>query len=278
MATTTLAAFLTKFNNLIGDDFTGTTTSAGNAGKTTLIDSGLCKYGDGFFGDPDENPEWWVYVSSQLRPIKKFAADTGTISVFTAFSAQIGASTTYALHHYDRNRKIAAINQALNDAYPYFYARVEDATTLDGTGASANKYQVPATFTEFPDKIKKKHTSGTKYTITDITDFTAEEISGTRYFYADITEDDDIILVGKTYLTQFTTDASTTELSSSQADVVCLLAAANFYRNLSANVNSEDSGRFDSLSNRFEAMWNEKKMTARMPMIHSDKLDWGWTK
>ena len=267
--------FLVKFNNLIDDNLTGTTDAAGNAGGTTLIDSALKKYDDGYFGDPGRDTVWWVYVESQLRSIKKFISATGTINVHKAFTAQIASSKAYALHRFNRDKKKVAINQALNQAYPSFYARVEDATTLDGTGASVNKYTVPVTFTEFPTEIWKIHIADTKYTRTQITDYETEEIGGTRYFYANITEGDDILLIGKTYLSQFTTDTSTTELSDSQADVVVLLAASILYRNLSGFVNAADSGRFDSLANRYEAMYEARKIGA-MPILTSGKLDWNW--
>lgn len=274
--TIALTAFLTKFNNIIDDNLTGTTDATGNAAKTTLIDSALTKYDDGYFGDPESNPEWWVYTESQLRSIEKFVSATGTILVHKAFTAQIASAKAYAIHRFDRDKKIAAINQALNDAYPWFYARVEDETTLDGLGGSNNKYTVPATFTEFPDQIWKKNTSGTVITYTPITDFVATEVSGSRYFYADITIDDDILLVGKTYLSPFTNDASTTELSSGQADVVALLAAAILYRNLSGLVNASDSGRFDSLASRYGGMYEARKIGASMPILTSGKLNWGW--
>ena len=112
--------------------------------------------------------------------------------------------------------------------------------------------------------------------ITSITDFVAKKLDDKWYFYADITTGDDILLTGKTYLTQFTTDASLTELSSGQADVVALLAASILYRNLSGLVNATDSGRFDSLANRYEQMWEAKKVKASMPVLTSEKLDWSW--
>ena len=270
-----LTSFLTKLNNLIGDNIAGTTDGNGEADGTTFVDSALSKYEDDYFGG-GENSEWWAYASSQLRSIKSSQGSSGTIIVHRVFTAPITSGTAYQIHKYDRDKKFAAINQALNDAYPYFYKRVEDETTLNGLGASNNKYTVPATFTEFPDQISKKHTAGTIVTYTPITDFVAKEVSGTRYFYADITIDDDILLVGKTYLSPFTTDLSTTELTTGQADVVALLAAAILYRNLSGLVNATNSERFDSLANRYEKMWDEKKIKASKPSILPGELDWSW--
>lgn len=271
-----LTTALTKLNVLIDDNISGTTTAAGNAAKATFIDSALSKYPDGYFGNPQQDPEWWAYVGTTLRPIKDFVGSTGTVIVHNAFSAQVAISTAYSLHRFDRDKKIEAWNQALQDAYPWFYKRVEDATTLDGTGASANKYTIPVTFTEFPDQIWKIHTSGTKYTRTEITDYKIEEIGGARYFYADITEDDDIELIGKTYLTQFTTDVSTTELTAGEANVVALKAAANLYFRMANIVNATDAGRYEALATRFEAKWDKDKNIYRMESIAPEKLDWSW--
>ena len=171
MATTTLTVFLGKVNNYLGDNISGTTDSAGNAGKTTFIDSALSKYDDNYFGDPERNPQWWAYIASELRSIKGFTQSSGTVEVHKAFTAQVGTATTYQIHRYDRDKKILACNQALNEAYPYFYKRVEDSTTLDGKGSSDNKYTVPVAFTYFPDQIWQKHTATLVYTLTPITNY-----------------------------------------------------------------------------------------------------------
>ena len=272
----TLTNFLVKINNLLDDNLTGTTTADGSTDKTTFIDSNLCKYDDGFFGDPERNIQWWAYVSSQLKSIKSFASATGEVMVYSAFSAQIAASTAYELHRFDRNKKIKAANQALNDCYPYFYKRIEDATTLDGKGSSDNEYTVPNTFTEFPDQIWQKHTATNVITYTQITDYDVTEIGGTFYFRANITLDDDIVLIGKKPLTAFTNDASTTELTDTQAEVVALLAASIMCRNLSATVNATDSGRFDSLANRYEQLYLARRLSTAMPILRPLSLDWSW--
>ena len=273
---TSLTNFLVDVNNYLDDSMSGTTDSAGNAAKTTFVDSALSKYDDGYFGDPERSVEWWVYVSSQLRTIKASQSSSGTLEVHKAFSALIASSTAYELHRFDRDKKKIACNQALDAAYPHFYSRLEDSTTLDGKGASDNEYAVPATFVEFPDQIWKKHTATSVITYTPITDFTVMELSDTWKFYANITLDDDIVLVGKKYLSQFTTDTSTTELTSAQAAVVAMLAVSIFYRTLSGTVNAADSGRFDSLANRFEQMYEQKKWRHCMPLVAPRTIDYGW--
>ena len=271
-----LSTFLGKVNNLLGDNISGTTTSNGNTDKTTFIDSSMSKYEDGYFGDPERRSEWWAYIGTALRPIKNFTSSSGTFEVYTAFSSQVSSSTAYELHRFDRDEKINAINMSLRECYPDFYQRVEDSTTLDGTGSDDNEYEVPATFAEFPDQIWQKDTDGDLITYTEITDYKVKELGGTYYFYADIVEDDDIVLIGKTYLSQFTTDSSTTELTDAQADVVALLATSIFYRTLSGKVNASDIGRFDALAARFLMLYEQRKNVTRMRYVLPRRVDWGW--
>ena len=81
-----LTNFLVDVNNYLDDSLSGTTTSAGNSAKTTFVDSSLQKYEDGYFGDSERRPEWWAYIASQLRPIKRSESSSGTVEVYTAFS------------------------------------------------------------------------------------------------------------------------------------------------------------------------------------------------
>ena len=273
-----LTNFLGRMNNLVDDSLSGTTDSAGNAAKTTFIDSALSKYDDAYFGDPERNPQWWAYISSQLRSIKQFTSSSGTGEVHKAFSAQIASSTAYELHRFDRDQKIIACNQALYDAYPYFYLRVEDLTTLDGKGPSNTEYEVPSTFTDFPDQIFEEYESSNIKSYIPIVHYQVTDISGTKKFYANITKDRDILLIGKKYLSQFTNDASTTELSAGQANTIVLLAASIFYRMLSGTVNAADSERYDSLANRYEARWDERKFRDGMALIAQRDIDFAWSR
>lgn len=273
--TIALSAFLTKINNLLYDNISGTTDAAGAADKTTFVDSALSKYEDNYFGSPERNPEWWAYISSQLRTIKSSQSSGGVITVHKAFSAQIASATAYQIHHFDRDKKIIACNQALTVCYPRFYKRLEDVT-LTGKGSGDNKYEVPSSFTEFPDQIFTQYVSGTIITNEEVTDYLRVDSGGKMYFYADITTAYPILLVGKTPLTQFTNDASTTELSDSQADIVSLLAAAIFCRTMSATVNATDAGRFDSLAMRYETLYDGGKDELGKPASFPRRLDWSW--
>lgn len=280
MATITLTNFLKKVSIHLDDYWSSTTTSTGNTGKTTLIDTDLCKYPDGYFGDPNRDVEYWAYVGTELRAVKNFDGATGTIQVHNAFSSQVSSSTSYELHRYDRDKKILACNQALYECYPDFYLRVDDETTLDGLGSSDIDYEVPSAFVDFPDQIWKKHTSNDKITYTQITDYKAKLVDDTWKFYANITKDDDILLIGRKPLTQFTvgTDSSTTELTDIQANTVAYLAASIFCRNMSNVVSADNSGRFDSLANRFRVLYEENANKTRMARLDAPKPGFDWTR
>jgi len=269
--TITQANFMTKVDNYLHDTITGTTSSAGNADKKDLIDSELIHYANDYFNG------WWVYVASQLRRISDFQTATGTVEWLTATTAQIGASAAYELHRHNRDKKLISANQALVLAYPWYYSQVEDESTLTGTGSTDTEYQVPATFTEFPEQIAYKVEETNDIEYFDITNFKTRKAAGTMYFYADITLGEPILLVGKTYLTQFTSSASsTTELDNSQADVVAMLAASLFCRELSATANTRDAGRYHDLEKEYKDMFDEHVEKLAEPRLTRDELDYSW--
>ena len=275
MATIALSVFETKLDKFLDDCLTGTTTSNGSAAKNTLVDSALEQYSDGYFGDPERNSQWWVYVASQLKSVKRFVNPGGTILINGTTTAQVTSSTAYELHRYNRDKKIIAANRALYDCYPYFHLVVSDLTTLDGKGASDNQYEVPSTFEHFPEQIFSEYESGDVLSYVPVS-FRPQTIGGTMYFYANIPTGRDIHLIGKKHLSQFTNDASTTELSDAQANTVVILAAAIFFRMLSGTVNAADSERYDSLANRYEWQWEARKHIDAMPFQDPRTLDFGW--
>ena len=119
-------------------------------------------------------------------------------------------------------------------------------------------------------------TSGDKIFYYPITHYDAKRVDDTWKFYANITEGDDILLIGKTFLSQFTNDASTTELNNLQAETVSLLAASIFCRTYSAKINAEDSGRYDALADNFMMRYEKMKLSTSMPITLQPTVDFGW--
>lgn len=270
MATTTKTVFIGKMRSILHDNISGTTTSAGDADKKDLIDSSLTYYDDDYFNG------WWIYVGTELRRVENFVSSTGTVEVYTAFSSQVGASTAYQLYKHDRDEYVTAANQALRQAYPRFSNLLED-TSLTGTGSSATEYTVPATFTHFPDEIWYEYEpSSGDVTYYEVTNYQKKGDSGAYYFYADIDTGEPIILRGRVELTEFTSsDTSTTELTSAQADIVAYLAASIFCRMMAASVNAKDAGRYNSLANEFKKIYDGEELQDEDKSLPS-KIDWSW--
>jgi len=252
---------------------------------------------------------------------------------------------------------VIAANQALNDAYPYFYKALYDISLWGQNRYGQDPrefdkfiYSIPASFTEYPDRIwllesyigthigadaasamadstanfivnelvgrtiynktdgsKGSVTANTATTVTatlaggtdnkwdkddeyivqkpnkkpiEFWDYVIPDVAGggNLEFYASIDEKYLIALQGRAPLSQFSTDVSTTELTDTQARIVCFKAAANLYRMLSAKADAKDSGRFDSLANRYEDEFLRKIRFRAMPYLQRLSPDWRWLK
>ena len=98
-------------------------------------------------------------------------------------------------------------------------------------------------------------------------------------FYANISEDYIIALAGRGHLTQFTNDASTTELTADQAEIVCLKAAAKLLELYVGRVDAQDADAMKSRIADFEWRYQEAVNVKRMPSLQ-DKMgvDFSWSK
>ena len=136
MPTTTRAVFRQKVSENMGDRITATTTSAGNAGGTTLISTALPD--EDFGGDNEAFNSFWVLITSgtnsgEIRRVARtsgYVASSGTLTVTRAFTAQVASSVTFELHRYDPRLKHAAISRALNHAYPHVFREIVDETLV----------------------------------------------------------------------------------------------------------------------------------------------------
>lgn len=140
--TITGANILLGFSEFINDYDSGTTTSAGNSGGTTVVSTTLSLYGDGRLAG------WYVRLTSgtstlQTRRITDNTQSSGTLTVAPAFSAQVASAVTYQLHRYDPNKKFLAIDKARLDVMDNVYRLIyDDTTTSDGRSAV---YDIPST-------------------------------------------------------------------------------------------------------------------------------------
>lgn len=147
-----------KLDELTGEEiYGGTTSSAGASDFTTAVDVSLARYPDDYFNDK------YLYTTAgastlEERKVKNFISLSGTLTVWEAFSAQVATSKTFTLSRFTKTEKLAAINRALVDSYPYFYNRITGVLVGQHTDDSNDQeYLITSiigdTFTEIPQQL-----------------------------------------------------------------------------------------------------------------------------
>jgi len=136
------AQLLEGLSGFVNDWESSTTTSAGNSGGTTLVDTYMSRYGDSHLSGMFIRLTSGTY-STQVSRITTNTQATGTITVTPAFGGQVASAVTYELHRYDPQLKFRALDKArfdiLDDVYQLIY---DDNTTSDGI---SDTYDIPAT-------------------------------------------------------------------------------------------------------------------------------------
>lgn len=141
------AQLLTGFGRFIGDDWSSTTTSAGTAGGTTLVDTTLSRFGDDSIRDFYLRPTG-ATNQFQIRRITDSVGSTGVCTVAPAFSAQTASGQTYELHRYDPAGKFTVLDEARIRVYPDL-GILRFADTLTGDGRTA-AFDIPSTIRRGP--------------------------------------------------------------------------------------------------------------------------------
>lgn len=156
--TKALTVIRNKLDELTGEEiFGGTTSAAGASDYTTVVDVSLARYPDDYFND------FYLYTTAgastlEERKVKNFLSLKGTLTVWEAFSAQVATSKTYTLSRFSKAEKLAAINRALVDSYPYFYNRITGVLVgLHTSDKDDREYLISTiigdTFTEIPQQL-----------------------------------------------------------------------------------------------------------------------------
>ena len=117
---TTYETIRQRVREYAGELGNGTTSSAGNGGGTTAVDSGLSPDDDAY------NDHFFLLLTSgtndgESRRVTDYTGATGTITVGRAFTAQVASGVTYELLRYDPAHYLAAVNQAGNQLYPKLF-------------------------------------------------------------------------------------------------------------------------------------------------------------
>ena len=129
---TLMSAALTLLGADLDDGWTGTTTSAGNANKLTLEDTTLYEKVADWVSDG-----MIVYITSgtcngETRVVDSLSGSTLTVK--SAFSAQIAISVTYEIHRlFTRNQKLVALRAAAPLLCPEIHAVVRNMETVETT-------------------------------------------------------------------------------------------------------------------------------------------------
>lgn len=136
------AQLLQGLSSFVNDWESSTTTSAGNSGGTTLVDTYMSRYGDSRLSGMFIRLTSGTY-NTQVRRISSNAQATGTITVTPAFGGQVASGVTYELHRYDPDLKFRALDKARFDVIDDVYQLVYDDTiTSDGI---SDTYDIPPT-------------------------------------------------------------------------------------------------------------------------------------
>ena len=271
----TRAAMRALLDIITDHPYKGTTSGAGEDDKKSFVDEGLGAYPDRWF----KNKSAYLPATSEERITVGSHAPEGVIQVSAPFASVVAITTAYEIHSIPGMvaLKNDALNKALRECFPRYYKYLVDET-LVGKGSGDNTYSIPVAFArEFPSQLWLKRVNGTKTELTlgDVDYFL--ESDGVRKFVADISPDYTIRLVGRATLTQFTTDVSTTELSETQADVVCYKAAALLYMALRGERNSaEDVSRYEGLQQEKEMYYEVHSRREGMPAIRRRPMRITW--
>jgi hypothetical protein len=126
----------------LGALYVGTTNSSGASDGTTAVDTNLQG------GDDVHNGKWLIVTSGtndgEIRRVTDYVQSSGTLTVATAFTAQVASSVTYQLWDeiYDPSALHDFENQAILETYGRAFDTVEDIS-LHGDGKST-RFDVPS--------------------------------------------------------------------------------------------------------------------------------------
>ena len=105
---------------------TFTTTSIGNAGGTTLVCTGITEI-------PDSLDQMYVIMTSgdsdaEIQRVS--SVSTSTITVETAFTAQIASGVTFEIHRFYPTLMTNSLDRAAADLLPWLYVHIRNETII----------------------------------------------------------------------------------------------------------------------------------------------------
>lgn len=149
---------LVGFSKFIGDYESSTTTSAGSAGGTTLVDTYLGQYADDYITDYYLRPTGATNQYA-VRKISAFVNSTSTCTVAPAFGTQTASGQAYEIHKYNPVDKYQALDDArLSVMGDLFILRINDTITADGR---SNSFDIPSALRTGPIQVIEEVPMGT---------------------------------------------------------------------------------------------------------------------
>ena len=156
---TTLENAMIELSKQIGDFWDGTSTSAGAAGGTTLVDTGLKAKANDWITDETYDRITSGTYDNEERKASALDNSTGTLTIL-AHTGQIASSVTYEIHRlFTANEKRKALIYAARSCFPYLFDRIRDENLTVGNwlrdpslewswiSTTANTYWVASTVT-----------------------------------------------------------------------------------------------------------------------------------
>lgn len=133
MATTARSVVRRRLSEFIGDHRALTSTSAGNAGATTVVCTEFAN-----LTENDDGIQGWIIATSgdndlEVRRILStagYTASTTTATVNFKFTNQFANSVTFEVHRVDPAFKHNAIDRAIESLFPDLYVYIRDETLV----------------------------------------------------------------------------------------------------------------------------------------------------
>jgi len=145
---TTLADARIALSQDIDDYWAGTTTSAGAAGGTTVVDTALAAKANDWITDETTDLITSGTYDEEERKVSSLDNSTGTLTVL-AHGGQIGSAVTYELHRlFSASQKKRAILAATKDVFPYVFQEIFDESFVSGNWLKDGSFEHWTTSTD----------------------------------------------------------------------------------------------------------------------------------
>ena len=133
MATTTGEVLLQRLGEKVGDYYLLTTSSAGNAGGTTIVDTSLPNLPGGDDDDAFGNLYAGIKSGTNDGEVRRttrtgYAQSTGTLTVAEAYTGQVASGVTFELHRFDPVEMRTCIGRAIGNLADVLYLPTLDET------------------------------------------------------------------------------------------------------------------------------------------------------